>query len=113
MKVRRKMGRAGSEELEEGLRRKDISRKSGSPLNDRGGLKKAALSPKPPLAAPSRRGGGVDYFVSPFPRHVKEESGNRRKLRMEMTVPANRRFGVKGMDGGAAWNQLSLRRTAL
>ena len=32
---------------------------------------------------------------------------------MEMAVPANRRFGVKSMDGGAAWNQLSLRRTAL
>jgi len=32
---------------------------------------------------------------------------------MEMAVPANGGFGVKGMDDGAAWNQFSLRRTAL
>ena len=41
------------------------------------------------------------------------DSGDGRKLRMEMAGPANGGFGVEGMDDGPAWNQLSLRRTAL
>ena len=100
------MGKTGREERGEGLRLKAISRISSSPTSDRGGLKKEDCFvkpfPKTPLAAPSRGRGGVDYFVTPFPRHVKEESRDGRKLRMGMAVPANGGFGMKGMDDGAA-----------
>jgi len=77
-------------------------------MNDRGELKKEDCFlkpfPKTPPAAPSGGGGGVDHFVTPFPRHVKEESGEGRKLklRMEMAVPANGRLAGEGMDDGPA-----------
>jgi len=79
MKVRRKMGKRGREKLEEELRLKAISRDSGSPMNDRGGLKKTALSPKPPSRLLQGGEGEVIILYHLFPAVSKkiQEIGGR------------------------------------